>query len=251
MNLSEDLKNKSVLITGSSRGIGKSCALSFAELGCKVGIHCNEDLTSAHRVQKEIKTGSAVFQANLSLENSCRKLVSEAKAAFSKLDILVLNHGIWECSKIENMTAKTLNRTIDLNLNSFFYLIREALPLFPTETGGAIVLLSSTAGQRGEAFYSHYAATKGAIIAMTKSLAVELAPRKIRVNAVAPGWVQTDMSAEALQGESKKNIEASIPLKKIARPEDVSPAVVFLASGYANHITGEIINVNGGSVLCG
>ena len=127
---------------------------------------------------------------------------------------------------------------------------REAVPLLERSDGGSIVNISSTAGQRGEAFYSAYAASKGALISATKSWACELAPR-VRVNAVAPGWVDTDMTAEALAGRGRKQALAGSPLQRIATPEDVAGPVVFLASHLARHITGEIMNVNGGSVLCG
>jgi len=167
------------------------------------------------------------------------------------MDILVVNHGIWEDGDIDKITAENLRRTININLNSLFFLTRESIPLFPKESGGAIVYISSTAGQRGEAYHSHYAASKGAINALTKSLAVELASRKIRVNAIAPGWVKTDMTKDILVGSYLKEIENTIPLGRIPQPKDIAPTVVFLASKMAKHITGEILNVNGGSVLCG
>src|SRR5438552_18641358 len=138
------------------------------------------------------------------------------------------------------------------NLDAVFYVCRATIPLLPE--GGRIVLVSSTAGQRGEAFHADYAATKGAVISITKSLAVELAP-KITVNCVAPGWVDTDMSRPAFgtrdTGNGKRAIEATIPLGRVASAEDIAGPIVFLCSPLARHITGEILNVNGGSVLCG
>ena len=251
MDLAKNFNDKVVLITGSSRGIGRACAKTFSELGCKIAIHYNKNATAAMEVKESMNTETQILQADLSHESGCKKLISEAGETFGKIDILVINHGIWERGEINKITTNDLNRTIDLNLKSLFYLTRETIPFFPSNKGGSIILISSTAGQRGEANYSQYAASKGGVIALTKSLAVELAPRKIRVNAVAPGWVKTDMANDVLQGDYLKEIIATIPLKKIAAPEDIAPSVVFLASNYANHITGEILNVNGGSVLCG
>ncbi|MFZ5516631.1 MAG: SDR family NAD(P)-dependent oxidoreductase [Candidatus Zhuqueibacterota bacterium] len=250
MKILEDLNGKRVLITGSSRGIGKACAELFSELGCKIGIHFTSHEAAARQVQQSLQTEAAIFQADLATEDGCIKLIAAMKTTFGGMDILVVNHGIWEDGDIDKMTAENLRRTIDLNLNSLFYLTRESLPLFPG-TGGSIVFVSSTAGQRGEAFHSHYAASKGGMISLTKSLAVELAPRKIRVNSVAPGWVMTDMTRDLLVGAYLKEIENTIPLRRIPEPEDIAPSVAFLASNMAVHITGEILNVNGGSVLCG
>ncbi|MFP5288544.1 MAG: SDR family NAD(P)-dependent oxidoreductase, partial [Thermoanaerobaculia bacterium] len=137
-----------------------------------------------------------------------------------------------------------------VNVVGPFLCTREAVPLLDGSEDGSIVNISSTAGQRGEAYYSAYAASKGALISATKSWSTELAPR-IRVNAVAPGWVDTDMTAEALSGEYREQVIASIPLQRIAMPEDIAGSVLFLASPLARHITGEILNVNGGSVLVG
>ncbi|NOZ60600.1 MAG: SDR family oxidoreductase [Calditrichaeota bacterium] len=250
MNLANDLSGKTVLVTGSSRGIGRACAKLFAECGCRIGIHYTQDISSAKSLQKEISVESHIFQADLLSEEGCRELVNSAGKTFGTIDILVINHGVWERGDIDKITQQELDRTIDLNLKSIFYLTREALPYFP-DSGGAMVFIASTAGQRGEPHYSHYAASKGGVISLTKSLAVELAPRKIRVNCVAPGWVMTDMTRDILSGEYLRQVEAATPLNRVADPEDIAPAVLFLASNFAGHITGEILNVNGGSVLCG
>jgi len=251
MNITNDLQHKVILITGASRGIGRACAKAFSQLGCKIVIHYNKNEKAALGVKELLNNESTLVQANLSQESGCKKLVSEAVTAFGRIDVLVINHGIWEKTEINKISADDVERTISTNLNSLFFLTRETVPFFSRETGGAIVFVSSTAGQRGEANYSLYAASKGGLIALTKSLAVELAPQKIRVNAVAPGWVNTDMTRGILKGEYLKEVEKTIPLGKVAKPEDIAPSVVFLSSGYANHITGEILNVNGGSVLCG
>jgi len=251
MDLVKDLKGKVVVITGASRGIGKACAKMFSELGCRIAIHYNSNKTAAMEVKNLLNTESHIFQADLTHESGCKKLISETAETFGEINILVINHGIWEKGEIDKITKNDVDRTIDLNLKSFFYITREALKFFPVANGGSMIFISSTAGQRGEANYSQYAASKGGIIALTKSLAVELATKKIRVNSVAPGWVKTDMANNVLQGDYLEEIVATIPLRKIAEPDDIAPSVVFLASNYANHITGEILNVNGGSVLCG
>jgi 3-oxoacyl-[acyl-carrier protein] reductase len=139
---------------------------------------------------------------------------------------------------------------IDINLKSMFYCARAATP-YLGKNGGSIINISSTAGQRGEAYHSHYASTKGAIISFTKSLATELVHEHIRVNCVAPGWVDTDMSADALASPDSEKYLREIPMRRPARPEEIAGAVVFLASDWATFITGEVVNVNGGAVLCG
>jgi len=170
------------------------------------------------------------------------------------VELLIVNHGIWppEDVPVAAMADAQWDATLRANLNSVLYVCRAAIPLLPD--GGRIVLVSSTAGQRGEAFHADYAATKGAVIAFTKSLAVELAPRRINVNCVAPGWVDTEMAAIPYSREAgggKREIERTIPLGRVASPEDCAGPIVFLCSELARHITGEILNVNGGSVLCG
>jgi 3-oxoacyl-[acyl-carrier protein] reductase len=180
--------------------------------------------------------------------------VDGAISALGGLDVLIVNHGVWPPDEVPvaAMSDAQWDATLRVNLDSVLYVCRAAIPLLPE--GGKIVLVSSTAGQRGEAFHADYAATKGAVIAFTKSLAVELAPRHINVNCVAPGWVDTEMSRGAYAraaGAAKREIERTIPLGRVASPEDCAGPIVFLCSDLARHITGEILNVNGGSVLCG
>jgi len=161
-----------------------------------------------------------------------------------------VNHGVWPPDDVAlaKMTDAQWESTRRANLDAVVYVCRAAIPhLAP---GGTIVLVSSTAGQRGEAFHADYAATKGAVIALTKGLAVELAP-KITVNCVAPGWVDTEMAAKPYAGGGRKAIEKAIPLGRVASVDDVAGPIVFLCSVLARHITGEVLNVNGGSVLCG
>src|SRR6266705_103362 len=181
------------------------------------------------------------------------RAVDDAVQGLGGLDLLIVNHGIWPPDEVTvaALTDAQWDATRRANLDSVLYVCRAAIPLLPD--GGKIVLVSSTVGQRGEAFHADYAATKGAVIAFTTSLAVELAPR-ITVNCVAPGWVDTEMCEQPFSrgtGKGKRDIEAGIPLGRVARPEDIAGPIVFLCSELARHITGEILNVNGGSVLCG
>jgi 3-oxoacyl-[acyl-carrier protein] reductase len=171
-------------------------------------------------------------------------------AAFGRLDIFVANAGIWppEAIPLGALSPKRWRTTISANLDAVFLSTRAALGLMGP--GGRVVFVSSTAGQRGEAFHSDYAATKGALIALTKSLAIEYAP-DILVNCVAPGWVDTEMCEPAFAGEGRERVRQTIPLRRIPSPEDIAGPIVFLCSDLARHVTGEVLNVNGGSVLCG
>jgi 3-oxoacyl-[acyl-carrier protein] reductase len=178
------------------------------------------------------------------------RFVNEAEAEWGGIDILIANAGIWKGAAIETMTAEEWRETIDVNLTGTYHVCRFGIPALRRRGGGAVVVVSSTAGQRGEAGHSHYAATKGAQISLVKSLAVECAPA-IRVNAVAPGWVDTEMSAEPLAGAERSAIVGAIPLGRVATADDIAHAIAFLASDQARHVTGEVLNVNGGSVLCG
>ena len=176
-------------------------------------------------------------------------MLAEVGRRWGRLDCLVNNAGTWEHQPLASLTREQLARTLDVNVVGPFLCAREALPLLARSDDGTIINVSSTAGQRGEALHSPYAASKGALISATKAWSSELAPR-IRVNAVAPGWVTTDMTAAALAG-NEAAIVAAIPIGRIATPEDIAGPILFLASPLARHVTGEILNVNGGSVLVG
>ncbi|HEY7862129.1 MAG TPA: SDR family oxidoreductase, partial [Thermoanaerobaculia bacterium] len=179
-----------------------------------------------------------------------RQSVRDVVAAWQRLDILIVNAGIWEEGRAGTGNLEVWDRTFAVNARGAFLVTEAAIPHLERE-GGAIVFVSSTAGQRGEAAHGAYAASKGALISYTKSLAAELAPRGIRVNCVAPGWVDTDMSASALTGESRRQIEASIPAGRVASADDIAGPILFLVSDLARHVHGEVVNVNGGSVLAG
>ena len=247
------LQDKKILITGGSRGIGRAAALLFAQAGADVAITFLHQRERAEAVVQEIKQANRralAIQCEMSSDSAAEHCVQEVMGQFGRIDVLVNNAGIWEYGAIHEMTPAMWQRTIDINLNGVFYFTRQVVPIMMQQHGGRIIHVASTAGQRGEAYHSHYAATKGAIIAFTKSLAPELASYNILVNCVAPGWVNTDMSAEAL-AEEQETILRTIPLRRVGEPEEIAGAILFLASDLATYIDGEILNVNGGSVLCG
>jgi 3-oxoacyl-[acyl-carrier protein] reductase len=250
-----DLTNKVALITGASRGIGAATAVRFANLGASLVLNYFNHEKEAHSVVEQARARGAraiAVQADVSRFEDVRMLFDRAIEEFGRLDIVVANAGIWTDGAIDQLDEKTWQETIDVNLKGVYACCRFAAGIFKRQQSGTIITLSSTAGQRGEAFHSHYAASKGGIISLTKSLAAELGPYGITVNCVAPGWVDTDMSAEPLRsaGEIEKILSA-IPLRRVATADDVAGPILFLASDLARHITGEVINVNGGSVLCG
>ena len=188
----------------------------------------------------------------MSRELEIRKTVDEVASAWGRIDVLVNNAGIWTDLEMGAMDANALGETLDVNLRSVFYFCDAVVPHMKKAGRGWIINVGSTAGVRGEAFHSHYAASKGAVHALTKSLAAELGPSGIRVNCVAPGWVDTDMCTEVFADPRfKESVRQSIPLKRIPEPEDIAGPILFLASDLARHINGAILNVNGGSVLCG
>lgn len=249
-----DLSGRRAFVTGGSRGIGRATALLLARAGASVAIGYATRRDDADATVAEIRAAGGQAEAvggDLGDQSAAERVV--AQVAQRGLDLLVVNHGIWPPTPqaVAAMTAEQWERTRRANLDSVFFVTRAAIPRLPD--GGRIVLVASTAGQRGEAFHADYAATKGAVISFTKSLAVELAPR-ITVNCVAPGWVDTEMSAVpygADGGEGRRAIERTIPMGRVATPEEIAGPIVFLCSDLARFLTGEILNVNGGSVLCG
>lgn len=248
-----DLAGTTALVTGGSRGIGRATALMLADCGADVGIVYRNRRADAEAVVRAIRDkGCRSFAgaADLSDPSAVERVFREFKAGFGHLDCLVANAGVWpeEDTPLPSVSAERWRTTMANNLDSMYYTLRGAIPLM--RRGGAVVLVSSTAGQRGEAGHADYAASKGAIISLTKSLAVECAP-DIRVNCVAPGWVDTEMSAGPLGSKGAKQILDGIPLHRAADAEDIAGPIVFLCSDMARQMTGEILNVNGGSVLCG
>lgn len=248
-----DLSDRVALVTGASRGIGKSIALALAEAGGTVAVHFNRQADAAAAVVREIEArgGEAIaVAADVRVAEDVRGVVEACMARWERLDILVCNAGIWKGAAVEAMSEAEWDETIDINLKGMYLVTHYAVPHLKASATGAIVNVASTAGQRGEAGHAHYAASKGGMIAWTKSLAPELAPHGVRVNCVAPGWVHTDMAAEALASDGQK-ISAGIPLGRVGLPQEIASVVCFLASDLASYMTGEIVNVNGGSVLCG
>ena len=248
------LRGKRALVTGGSRGIGAATALLLAECGADVGIgYRSRQDEASDVVQRLAGLGVRAFAhgADLSSLAGTASLFDRAEREFEGLDIFVGNAGIWPAHDValQDMTDEQWRRTMTENTDAMFYSTRAAARRL--DRGGRIVLVSSTAGQRGEAFHADYAASKGAMISFVKSLAVELASREVTVNAVAPGWVDTEMVAEVLDHEGRDRIAKAIPIGRVATPRDVAGPIVFLCSELARHITGEILNVNGGSVLCG
>jgi 3-oxoacyl-[acyl-carrier protein] reductase len=248
------LRGKRALVTGGSRGIGAATALLLAECGADVGIgYRSRQTEAADVVQRLAGLGVRAFAhaADLASLAGTMSLFERAEREFEGLDIFVGNAGIWPTRDValQDMTDEQWRRTMTENTDAMFYSTRAAARRL--ERGGRIVLVSSTAGQRGEAYHADYAASKGAMISFVKSLAVELASREVTVNAVAPGWVDTEMVAEALDAEGRDRIATAIPIGRVATARDIAGPIAFLCSDLARHITGEILNVNGGSVLCG
>jgi 3-oxoacyl-[acyl-carrier protein] reductase len=251
-----DLSSKVALITGASRGIGAATAVMLAQAGARaIVINYKSNREAAESVAQQCKQLGAdvlIHRADVSRLAAVEKLVSATVARFGGLDVLIANAGIWKRAAIDQMTEPQWDETISQNLKSIYACCHAAARVMIAQRRGTMILISSTSGQRGEAFYSHYSATKGAIISMTKSLAAELGPRGITVNCVAPGWVITDMAADALNDpKERRKIKSLNPLGRAATPEEIAGPVLFLASELARHINGEILNVNGGSVLCG
>lgn len=250
------LDGRVALITGGSRGIGRAIAERLAEAGARVAISYHRDEAAAFETIESLpgqyKVDATAFRADVSHAHEAERLVNVTIEKFGRLDILVCNAGIWEGAAVEEMTEELWDRVLDVNLKGTWAICRAAVPALKREGWGRIVIVSSTAGQRGEANYSNYAASKAGQIAFAKSLAVELGEYGITVNAVAPGWVETEMTAEAFTVENfRGSVEQTIPLRRIATPEDIARPVLFLCSEWARHITGEVLNINGGSVLCG
>jgi 3-oxoacyl-[acyl-carrier protein] reductase len=256
MSLELDLTGKVALITGGSRGIGAACVRLFTQAGANVLFNYQKSSEAAQRLV--IGCGpdrTAAVQSDLIGEGAEEMLVEEAVTRFGHLDILVVNHGIWppHDEPIDQMSDDQWRSTMAVNLDSAFLLLKSAVKVMKhARRGGHIVMVSSTAGQRGEAFHCDYAATKGAIISMVKGLSTELAHDRIYVNCVAPGWVATDMSAPVMaQPKMEEKITSLIPLGRIGKPEEIAGPILFLCTPLAGFITGEVFNVNGGAVLAG
>jgi 3-oxoacyl-[acyl-carrier protein] reductase len=260
MPIQLSLQDKVALITGGSRGIGAAAVRMFVAAGAKVLFNYQQAREQSERLLSELgpKQCAAVLW-DLSDAESAGGLVEATVEKFGRIDVLVANHGVWEATdrSIDRMPLAQWRRTLAINLDAVFSLTKHAVAQMKKQgksqgVAGYIVLVSSTAGQRGEAFHCDYAASKGALISMVKGLSTELAPDGIYVNCVAPGWVDTDMSAPVLNDrKASQDILARIPLGRVASPQEIAGPILFLCTPYAGFITGEIFNVNGGAVLVG
>jgi 3-oxoacyl-[acyl-carrier protein] reductase len=255
-----DLAGQVALVTGGSRGIGRAVVEHLSEAGARVVFSYRRDAAAARAVTRagEGRGGVAVaVRADAARPAGGPALVRAALKRFGRIDILVNNAGIWEPPggiALEKLSAAQWRRTMAVNLDGVFHVTRAVIPAMKRRRGGRIVMVASTAGQRGEERHGDYAASKGALISLTKSLAVELGKWGILVNAVAPWWVDTDMSHGAIvQGKRDGTLFTgeSSPLGRVATADEIAGPILFLCSDLATFVTGEILNVNGGSVLCG
>lgn len=251
------LEDQVAIVTGGSRGIGAAIVRLFVEAGARVVFNYQKASAEAEKLMAECggTQHCMAVKADLNSSEAAGALIDAAVQQFGQLDIVVGNHGVWppHDAPIDQMTDQQWKSTLAINVDSLFGLVKYGVAQMKKQhSGGHVVLISSTAGQRGEAFHCDYAASKGAIISMVKGLSTELAAHKIYVNCVAPGWVETEMAAPALHDpEISKRVFATIPLGRAGKPEEIAAAVLFLCTAHAGFITGEILNVNGGAVLVG
>ena len=249
-----NFNSKNVLITGGSRGIGAACVKMFANAGANVAFTFSKNNTAADKLKESLSQKIKVqsYKIDLNSSENIIDMVNKIISDFGRIDILVNNAGIWKRGKVDEMSLEEWEFTIRINLTGTFLFTKAVIPSMKINNFGRIINISSTAGQRGEPFYSHYASSKGGMISFTKSLAAELGEYNITTNCVAPGWVITDMSEDVFSDiVYKEKVRNDIPVKRIASAEDIAGPVLFLASDLARHINGEILNVNGGSLLCG
>lgn len=244
---------KVAIVTGGSRGIGRAVVDLLSSFGAKVVVnYLRDEQSAAATIARAREHGAAAIaiQADISQLPEADRLVNETLEHFGRIDFLICNAGIWEGAPVDSVSEELWNKTFEINLKGTWAACRAAVPIMKQQKFGRIVIVSSTAGQRGEANYSNYAASKGGQISFMKSLAAELGPFGINVNCVAPGWVDTDMTSDTLADKTRmESILKEIPKGRVAQPEDIAGPVVFLCSSWADHITGDTISVNGGSVL--
>lgn len=248
------LTGRRALVTGGSRGIGAATARMLAAAGADVVIGFKSRGFDASVVVEQCRKAGVraeAVAADISTRAGAEKLVNDAATALGGLDVFIANAGIWppEPAVVTAMTDEQWSRTMRENVDAIFFTSRAVSKIITKD--GRVVMVSSTAGQRGEAEHADYAASKGAMISFVKSLCIELAPRGVTVNCVAPGWVDTEMAAPAYGDGGRDRVAKTIPIGRVASADDIAGPIVFLCSPLARHITGEIVNVNGGSVLCG
>ncbi len=249
------LTDRVALVTGGSRGIGRAVVALLASCGAHVAVNYVRDESAATATVEMARAHgikALAIQANVARVDEAERLIQQTIEHFGKIDFLICNAGIWEGDAVESISEELWDKTLDINLKGTWCVCRAAVPWMKKQQYGRIVIVSSTAGQRGEANVSNYAAAKGGQISFTKSLGPELARFGINVNCVAPGWVETEMTKDVVDDKARlESINKSIPVGRMATPEEIAGPIVFLCTSWADHITGEVLNVNGGSVLCG
>jgi 3-oxoacyl-[acyl-carrier protein] reductase len=249
------LTDRVALVTGGSRGIGRAVVALLASCGAHVAINYVRDESAATATVEMARAHgikALAIQANVARVDEAERLIQQTIEHFGKIDFLICNAGIWEGDAVESISEELWDKTLDINLKGTWSVCRAAVPWMKKQQYGRIVIVSSTAGQRGEANVSNYAAAKGGQISFTKSLGPELAGFGINVNCVAPGWVETEMTKDVVDDKARlEAINKSIPVGRMATPEEIAGPIVFLCTSWADHIIGEVLNVNGGSVLCG
>ena len=247
-------KDQSVIVTGASRGIGYAIAMAFAQEGANVAI-CSTNSEKAQQVAKEIseKTSSMVvgYGVDICQPDQVSEFVASVNQQFTRIDCLVNNAGITRDNLLLRLSNDEWSSVIDTNLNSLYTITKSTVKIMLKQKYGRIINMASVVGQMGNPGQSNYAAAKGGMIAFTKATAKEFAKKNITVNAIAPGFIETDMTKnlKTLPNDYLDNIINNVPMKRLGTPEDVAASVLFLASKSASYITGQVINVDGGLVM--
>lgn len=242
------LENKNVLITGASRGIGKGIAIKFAEHGANVAFSYNSSAEAAEQLEKELAENGIKakgFQSNAADFEAAQQLAKDVLEEFGNIDVLINNAGITKDNLLMRISEEDFDKVIEVNLKSVFNLTKAVIRPMMKQRSGSIINMSSVVGVKGNAGQANYAASKAGILGFTKSVALELGSRNIRCNAIAPGFIETEMT-DALPEDTVKNWREAIPLKRGGTPEDIANACVFLASDMSAYITGQTLHVDGG-----
>lgn len=244
-------ENKTVVVTGASRGIGRAIAMAFAKQGANVVLNYNKSAAQAEEVVRDIEALGAkaiAVQADVSQSESAKQLIDTAVTTFGSIDVLVNNAGITKDMLLMRMTDDQFEQVVDTNLKGTFYCLKYASNYMLRQRRGKIINMASVVGLSGNAGQANYAASKAGIIGLTKSAAKELATRGITVNAIAPGFIETEMT-DALSEKVKEAYVQMIPLKRLGTVDDVANTACFIASDAANYITGQVIQVDGGMLM--
>ena len=249
--MNPSLEGKTAIVTGGSRGIGRAICLALAARGARVVVNFAGNAAAAEETAaacRALGTEALAVQADVSKEQDCEALFVAALEAFGRVDILVNNAGVTKDTLILRMREEDFDRVLDTNLKGAFFCMKQAAKLMMKQRSGRIINISSVVGLRGNAGQVNYAASKAGLIGMTKSLAKELAPRGVTVNAIAPGFIETDMTG-VLADPVREKLQAEIPMKAFGRPEDVAAAAAFFAEDAAGYVTGQVLCVDGGMAM--